>query len=288
MGVDKTVTLPKFNTKTFKQYLNRMISNTKFNKTKHLDKVVIFSTCYVNYNDANIGKALIDVLKKNDIYYEEGYTECCKMPQLEQGDVKTVKLSAEKTAGILRNKIKQGFKVITPIASCALMLKSHWPLLCPENPDVKLLSDNTFDVDEYLWDLNHKGKLNRNFRPLKKDITLHTSCHSRAQNVGPKSAQILSLIPGIKTMNVEKCSGHGGTWGVKKKWNKTARKVGLTAAKKLYKDDNILTSTCPLAALHFKDINEEKKISDTSISKEIYHPIELIARAYNNGETKVE
>ena len=287
IGIDKSVTLPKFNSNTFKHFLNNIADNITFNKTKHIDKIIIFSTCYVNYNDANIGKALVKVLKKNEIYYEEGYTECCKMPQLEQGDVKTVKASALKTAGLLKDKIKKGFKIVAPVASCALMLKSHWPLLAPENTDVKLLADNTYDIDEYLWDLNNKGKLNKDFKALKKDITLHTSCHSRAQNLGPKSAQVLQLIPGIKTLNIEKCSGHGGTWGVKKKWNKTARKVGLAAAKKFYKEDNILASTCPLAALHFKDVNDEKKITNNIYSKEIFHPIELIANAYNNEEKKI-
>jgi glycerol-3-phosphate dehydrogenase subunit C len=286
VGIDKSASLPKFNKSTFQNYFKNITKKVSFQKHKNQDKVVIFSTCYVNYNDANIGKALIKVLEKNKVYYEEGYTECCKMPQLEQGDVKSVKVSAEKTAKIFRSKIDEGYKVIAPIASCALMLKSHWPLISPEDENVKLLAENTLDVDEFVWDLNNKNKLNKNFQPLNKNITLHTSCHSRAQNIGPKSAQILSLIPGNKTMNVEKCSGHGGTWGIKKKWNKTARKVGLNAAKLLYKEDNLLASTCPLAALHLNDINEEKKIEKTN-KKKIYHPIELIAKAYEDDNPNV-
>ena len=63
------------------------------------------------------------------------------------------------------------------------------------------------------------------------------------------------------------------------KWNKTARKVGLNAARQVFKDDNsIVASTCPLAGLHLNDINEEKKISN--YKEKIYHPIELIAKSY--------
>ena len=50
------------------------------------------------------------------------------MPQLEQGKVEEVKSAAERTAKILVKKIEEGFKIVAPIASCALMLKSHWPL----------------------------------------------------------------------------------------------------------------------------------------------------------------
>ena len=65
------------------------------------------------------------------------------MPQLEQGKVHEVKLMAEKTAKKLKEKIDQGFKVIAPIASCALMIKSHWPLLSPDNKNVALLAKST-------------------------------------------------------------------------------------------------------------------------------------------------
>ena len=92
-------------------------------------------------------------------------------------------------------------------------------------------------------------------------------------------AQILKLIPDTKTVNVEKCSGHGGTWGIKTKWNKTARKIGLSAAKQVFKEENnIIASTCPLAGLHLQDINQEKDMQNNK--DKIYHPIELLAKAY--------
>ena len=74
-----------------------------------------------------------------------------------------------------------------------------------------------------------------NFKPLNKNITLHTACHSRAQNIGSKSFSLLNLVTKDKNINVEKCSGHGGTWGIKSKWNKTAKKVGLPAARQIFK-----------------------------------------------------
>ena len=92
------------------------------------------------------------------------------MPQLEQGNVKEVKKSAEKTASILVKKIREGFKVVTPIASCALMLKSHWPLLCSENNDVIELSKHTMDIDEFLMGLHAEGQLNLDFKLIKRGL----------------------------------------------------------------------------------------------------------------------
>ena len=132
-------------------------------------------------------------------------------------------------------------------------------------------------------DLHNNGNLNLDFKQLDKKITLHTACHSRAQNVGPKSYSLLNMITEEKNINIEKCSGHGGTWGIKKKWNKTARKVGLSAARQVFKnEENIIASTCPLAALHFHDINDDKNLS--SYNEKIYHPLELLSRAYDKEE----
>ena len=277
VGIDASVTLPKFNKISFKKFFASY--KKKFEFKKHYnEKILIFNSCYVNYNDSKIGKALVKVLEKNNVYMEQFYEGCCKMPQLEQGKVDEVQLQSEKIASVLKEKIDQGFRIVTPIASCALMIKSHWPLLSPDNKNVAQLAKETMDIDEYIWDLNNRKGLVDGMKSLNKNITLHSSCHSRAQNIGPKSAQILKLIPDTKTINVEKCSGHGGTWGIKKKWNKTARKVGLSAAKQVFKEEGIVASTCPLAGLHLQDINEQKKLREND--NKIYHPIELIAKSY--------
>ncbi len=285
-GIDASATLPRFNNLSFKAFFKKY--RKKFqHKKNYNEKVIIFSSCYVNYNDSKIGESLVKVLEKNKVYMEEFYPGCCKMPQLEQGKVDEVKQMAIKTSKMLKDKIEKGFKVIAPVASCALMLKSHWPLLNSDNENVKKLAKATMDVDEYIWDLNNRVGLAEGMKALKNNITLHSSCHSRAQNIGPKSAQILRLIPGTKSVSIEKCSGHGGTWGIKKKWNKTARKVGLAAAKQVFKEDNsLIASTCPLAGLHLQDINESKKINKT-VDK-IYHPIELIAKSYGFQESVSE
>ena len=277
-GIDASVTLPKFNNFSFKHFFVKY--KKKFEFKKHYnEKVLIFTSCYVNYNDSKIGESLVRVLEKNKVYMEQFYEGCCKMPQLEQGKVSEVKETAINIAKKLNIKINEGYKVVVPIASCALMIKSHWPLLNPDNKDVALLAKSTMDIDEYIWDLNNRQGLAEGMKSLDKNITLHSSCHSRAQNIGPKSAQILKLIPDTNTLNIEKCSGHGGTWGIKKKWNKTARKVGLSAAKQVFKnDENIIASTCPLAGLHLQDINEQKNLNNKD--NKIYHPIELIAKSY--------
>jgi len=46
--------------------------------------------------------------------------------------------------------VKEGYTVVSVVASCSLMLKKEWPHLMPDNEDVKILSQNTLDISEYV------------------------------------------------------------------------------------------------------------------------------------------
>jgi glycerol-3-phosphate dehydrogenase subunit C len=96
------------------------------------------------------------------------------------------------------------------------MLKQEWPNYLPEDQDVKKLATNTQDICEYVVKLSKNEGLISGLQPVNESITLHFACHARAQNNGFKSRDMLKLIPGVKLTTVERCSGHGGSFGVKK------------------------------------------------------------------------
>ena len=219
LKIDKEADLPKF----YKDTLIKMIEadNAKIvNNSK--EKVVIFPTCFVNYNNPNLGIVAKEIFQKLKIDHQFFYDVCCGMPQLEGGDIKSVTDKAKHTSSKLKHFIDQGYKVISIVPSCSLMIKYEWPLLIPESEDVKYLSDNTFDICEYLVKFINENSLSNLVKPIDEEetITLHISCHSRAQNIGQKATELLKLIPNIKLDVIERCSGHGGSWGIKKKISK--------------------------------------------------------------------
>ena len=57
-------------------------------------------------------------------------------------------------------------------------------------------------------------------------VSLHHACHSRAQNNGFKAKMLLELIPNLKINTIERCSGHGGSFGVRNSTFPSAVKVG--------------------------------------------------------------
>jgi len=243
-------------------------------------KAAIYATCFGNYNDTAIGKATIDVLAKNGIETEVVYPRCCGMPQLEQGDIQAVADSAEATAKDLGVWVDKGYDVIALVSSCALMLKFEWPLIVPENDVVKRLSAATSDITEYLVRIAKGEGLVDGMKPLDGGVSVHIACHARAQNMGQKAAEMLRLVPDTEISVIERCSGHGGSWGVMKDNFDVALKIGKPVARDVKKKNpGHVVSECPLARDHILQ-GAERLDGDALEISTAKHPIELIARAY--------
>jgi glycerol-3-phosphate dehydrogenase subunit C len=157
------------------------------------------------------------------------------------------------------------------------MLKFEWPLIEPANEQVKLLATHTFDVSEYVVRLAKEFGL-APIEAMDKSIAVHFACHARAQNMGPKAMEMLRLIPEAKPQLTERCSGHGGKWGIFKENFGRAVKVGKPAARNLVKGDpDIIVSECPLAGPHLRQVIEA---NGNTPPERIGHPIEVMALAY--------
>ena len=276
-GIDSKVKLPKYNSETFTNYFKKNNKNIEIKNLNKDRKVVIYSTCFVNFNKKNTGIAALKVLKKNGIEVQETYPGCCGMPFLEQADLPKVVNQAKEVSKVLLGWVDRGYEVITLTASCGLMLKFEWPLLLPENEDIKRLSKHVKDIDEYIVDIANKEGLAEGLNEIDGGVTVHHACHARAQNMGNKARDMLKLIPNIKIDVVERCAGHGGTFGVMKDTHNLAIKVGRPTARQIKKKNNkYMASDCPLAGKHLKQLEIDTNIAND----EALHPIELLAKAY--------
>lgn len=241
---------------------------------------MLYATCFADYNNPGIGEAARAVLARNGVGTEIVYPRCCGMPQLELGDLAAVAASAAEVAAALAPWIDRGWDIVALVPSCALMLKSEWPLILPDDHAVKKLAAATFDVSEYVVDIARKEGLAAGLGPLPGGVTLQIACHARAQNMGQKAAEMLRLVPDTKIAVIERCSGHGGSWGVFEENFDTAVKVGKPVARQALKNAaRFVSSECPLAALHIAQ-GMEIETSGAAPPYPPMHPIELLARAY--------
>ena len=209
------------------------------------------------------------------------YPECCGMPELEAGNLGDVARRAEMVAKAFDPLIEDGWDVVSLTASCGLMLKFEWPLILPENHAVGRLARATRDISEYVVELSRTFGLAPGLRPVPGGVTVHHACHARAQNMGAKSAEMLRLIPDTAVNLVERCSGHGGAFGVMKQTHAIARKVGRPAARQIAaKGAETLCSDCPLACKHLGQLLAAETSPDVAAPARQEHPIEVLARAY--------
>ncbi len=240
-------------------------------------KVVLYAGCHDNFNDGTPGDAAMKVLAHQGLKVRVEYPDCCGMPKFENGNLPAVASAAIRISAFFAPLIEDGWDIVPLTTSCALMLKFEWPLIEPENETVKLLSQHTFDASEYVVRLAKDTGL-APIDAMPASIGVHFACHARAQNMGPKAMEMLRLIPEAKPALTERCSGHGGKWGLFKQNFDRAVKVGKPAARTLVKSDpDIIVSECPLAGPHLRQVIEA---NGNTPPDRIGHPIEVMAKAY--------
>jgi glycerol-3-phosphate dehydrogenase subunit C len=257
-------------------------------------KAVLFATCLVNWNRPEIGLDAAAVLTHNGVEVKACFPQCCGMPQYEAGKVLDVAKRAAKILPELDRWVSQGYDVVSVVPSCTFMLKQQYPLLLPDDAAAKRVSSKTYDISEYVVSLNQKEGLVRDFKPLKERITLQHACHARSQNMGFKSKEMLNLVPGMQITGIERCSGHGGTFGVMQDTHQTAMQVAKPVVAAIQKDmkksaaqstGHVVSSDCPLAESHLLEATTAQQKPDLPVPTAA-HPIQLLAQAYGLNHAK--
>ena len=238
-------------------------------------KVAVYSTCYVNYNEPGIGQDLLRVLEHNEIPSILVEKEaCCGMPKLELGDLDAVEKLKRSNIPVLARLAREGYAIVAPIPSCSLMFKQEIPLLFPDDQDAKLVSDAMFDPFEYLALRHRDGLLKTNFKNTLGKVSYHVPCHLRVQNMGLRTQEVLKLVPGTQLNTVERCSGHDGTWGVKREFFEQSMKIGRPVFRQMAATEpQYISSDCPIAGRHI-----QQGMGESGARRE--HPLSLLRIAY--------
>ena len=279
LGIHKDRQLPKYAGKTFRSQLPEVGAASPQEGQRTPGKVAVFVTCYVNYNEPNIGDDLFKVLEHNQISVVAVQKEaCCGMPKLELGDLDAVKSLKEKNIPQMVKYAREGYALMTSVPSCTLMFKQELPLLFPDDEDVRLVAKAMFDPFEYFVMRDRDGLLNKDFKESLGQVSYHVPCHLRVQNIGLKTKEMLERVPGTTVNTVERCSGHDGTWGVKKEYYADSMKIGRPVFRQMNEESpNYISSDCAIAATHIvQGIEEKHGVSEAKKR----HPITLLRIAY--------
>lgn len=282
LGVDQDAWLPDFATTKFRSRAAKS-PDIEVKDGEHAPgKVAIFATCFVNYNEPAIGHDLLKILTHNDIAYELVDQErCCGMPKLELGDLEAVNASKEINIPVLARYARAGYAILSPVPSCTLMFKQEIPLMYPDDADVQLVKEAMYDPFEYLMLRKRDGLLKTEFPQPLGNVSYQIPCHGRVQKIGKKTEEMLKMIPETTINTVERCSGHAGTYGVKKAHHQDALKIGKPVFKAMasMKDGtkpDYISSDCPLGGHHIAQGFEVNQLGEPQLA----HPISLVRMAY--------
>lgn len=282
LDIHKDAWLPPYTRPTLQSSLKKSIdvdtenltTSQEKNVTPENGKVLLFTSCYCNFNEPDVGTSLYKILRHNHVTVSiMGREHCCGMPKLELGDLKSVDILMQKNIPELYEKALQGWSIVTPVPSCVLMFKQELPLLYPDDDRVNLVAKAFNDPFEYLSKLHKAGKLNTNFSNALGSVSYHVACHQRVQNIGPKTRQILELIPDTNVKTIERCSGHDGTYAVKKESREFANKIVAPVVRQIKQHTpDHFGSDCPVAGRHIE--------SNLASGQEHEHPLQLLCKAY--------
>jgi Fe-S oxidoreductase len=267
LGIHKDKKLPPFASKTF---ASRFASLRKAPEGEPAAKIAFFSTCYVNYNQPELGSDTLEVMAHNNVDVAFAYERCCGMPLWHNGDMDAAIEAARQNVTSLLKFVDEGRTIVATNPTCAQMIRAEYPRLLGTD-EAKRLATRTMDPMEFLARLAAEGKLKKDFKISAGNVNYHMPCHLRAQNVGYKTRDVLSLLPQTKVRVIEECSGHDGTWAMKKENFENSLKWGSRAFSQMAEGEpNVTCSDCPLAAIQIEQ----------GAGRRPLNPMQILARSY--------
>ena len=289
LGVARDAPIPTYHSRTARKRLRRLGTHTqRLNipndanaqgiRSQATDQttgqVALFTTCYGNRNEPELAEDLAAVLEHNGVpVVLLAQEHCCGMPRLELGDLQAVAKLKEANIPQLREAVANGYDIIAPIPSCVLMFKQELPLMFPDDADVQAVRARIFDPFEYLMLRHRAGLLRTDFKQSLGRISYHVPCHLRVQNIGLKTRDVLKLVPDTTIEVIERCSGHNGTYAVKREFRAASVKIGRPVMTRVEKSNpDHYSSDCPMAGHQIQSGLPGHAAPE--------HPLKLLRRAY--------
>jgi len=271
LGLERQRPLPDFEVPTFRQWLRRRSDGLPITAESSANgRVGYFYGCFTNISEVDVGKAVVRVLEENGIQVVVPEQDCCGIPMLGSGDLKSARAIARKNLASLKAAIDSGMDIVYSSSSCGYMIRHEYANLFGL-PGAEDVSEKTHDICEYLMTLNEKGSLKRPSE-IRRRLVYFAPCHVRAAGMGLPALDLMRLIPGIQVEPIDEgCCGLGGLYGYKKEKYEISMEIGKDLADQLLelRADAVVTDCegCRLQIRHLTGMR-------------VVHPIQVLRDAY--------
>jgi len=269
-GIARQRKLPRFHGRTFLAWAKRRRANRL--PAKERPDVVLFIDAFVNWNDPELGKALVAVLEHNGLEVAVPLNQKISgLSLISAGAIRSAKKLATANIALLADAVRLGAKVITVEPAATLALK-HEYLHILSDSDARLVADNTLEATEFLWQRYQAGKLKTDFRETPVKLAHHLPCHQRATVEGNPGVALLNLIPKLEVIAIRKgCSGMAGMFGVFEPNFRLAQRIGGDLIREIRQETYAAgTTECSSCRIQMEQDSDKPTV----------HPIKILARAY--------
>jgi FAD/FMN-containing dehydrogenase/Fe-S oxidoreductase len=239
--------------------------------TEPIDKVAYFVDTYANYNDHELGFAVIDVLRHNGIELILPNQRPAPLPAIVYGDVTTARRDLSYSVKHLAEAVEDGYRIVCSEPSAALCLKQELRHYV-RGPSASLVAANTHELMSYLSDLQTQGRLKAVAEPVVDAFVYHLPCHLSATAGEGVSLRLLREYFRVDVTDLQAgCCGLSGTFGMQTKNYDLADGISesLKAALAASPTQGVLTE-CAACKMQIEHISR----------RPVTHPIKVIARAY--------
>ena len=233
-------------------------------------QVAFFHGCYVNYNNPQLGKEMIQIM--NALGYGVlllDKEKCCGVPLISNGLYNQARKQAQTNLTSIRTAVNdRKLDVIATSSTCTFTLRDEYPhILDLENGDVR---DRIELATRYIYRLIQSGEVKLKFKegaPLK--VAYHTACHMQKMGWAYYSIELLRMIPGVEVIVLDsQCCGIAGTYGFKKENFETSQAIGEPLFRQIEASGADLVVT---------DCETCKWQIESSTSKRCEHPLSILA-----------
>jgi Fe-S oxidoreductase len=236
-----------------------------------VDKVVYFVDTYANYNDHELGFAVLEVLRNNGIEVILPKQRPVPLPAIVYGNVKRARKDLAYSVKYLARAVRDGYKIACSEPSAALCLKQELKYFV-EGEDAKLVSENTYELMSYLLDLFKQSKLKAVKNPAAGGFVYHQPCHLYALGGGRAGVELLRKLCSANITELDAgCCGIAGTFGFSKKNYELSTQMAARLKDALEKSPvkEVLTE-CAACKMQIEHIS----------GATVVHPVKVIAESY--------
>ncbi|HSD44133.1 MAG TPA: (Fe-S)-binding protein [Burkholderiales bacterium] len=180
-------------------------------------RVGLFVTCLVDLMRPGIAFAAIELLEAAgcEVYVPPTQT-CCGQPGYNSGDRDAARALAEKVLA----EFEGCEYLVAPSGSCSGMIKTHYPDLFRDSPELRArvarLAGRVYELTDFLVRVAKLAAVPGAFRGT---VTYHDSCAGlREMGVKEQPRALLAKVPGLALAEMsecEQCCGFGGTFSIK-------------------------------------------------------------------------